>query len=190
MLSVCAKFEKVRREHRLSFLISKLRLDSPNIPAKELQKKRLQFDKMKDRRFRIWTIHENASCYVCNGRAKIRHHVIPLVKGGHNSHDNIVPLCNQCHSKVHPHMAKEVAKEQCKKDSKELGIPFELLWSEAESECPKVKQKVTPYIEGKTKGKKADKPLLDKLLKLAKSKPILCKPKQGIKVIPPVRNEV
>ena len=36
-------------------------------------------------------------CFECNNIAEHQHHVIPKVKGGNNT----IPLCAECHSKVH-----------------------------------------------------------------------------------------
>ncbi len=40
-------------------------------------------------------------CFACSKKAKIRHHIIGLAKGGTNSRLNFVSLCRKCHSKVH-----------------------------------------------------------------------------------------
>lgn len=42
-------------------------------------------------------------CFVCGIRTDlIRHHIIQLQNGGYNSKRNIVVLCENCHSDVHP----------------------------------------------------------------------------------------
>ena len=41
-------------------------------------------------------------CVVCGEEARVRHHLILLKNGGRNTPENIVPLCHQCHSEVHP----------------------------------------------------------------------------------------
>ena len=50
-----------------------------------------------------WRPHVDGSiCYVCDNRADIRHHIVPLKNGGSNSFRNIRVLCNNCHAKIHP----------------------------------------------------------------------------------------
>lgn len=43
-------------------------------------------------------------CYVCDGLATLRHHVIQVKNGGRSKLNNMVPLCRNCHSKIHPHL--------------------------------------------------------------------------------------
>ena len=43
-------------------------------------------------------------CFVCGSRCEHRHHIIPLINGGINSSKNRIPLCRNCHIKVHPWM--------------------------------------------------------------------------------------
>lgn len=97
------KFKKVKKEHRLSFLISHLKLDKPDILPVDQCKKRRGFDSGKGWALPLTSISE---CYICGGKATLRHHVIPICKGGKNKINNIVPLCNPCHCRVHPHMQK------------------------------------------------------------------------------------
>lgn len=41
-------------------------------------------------------------CVNCGSRKHIEyHHIVPLVKGGTNNWENIVPLCYECHLKAH-----------------------------------------------------------------------------------------
>lgn len=41
------------------------------------------------------------TCYLCKGKAVHWHHIVLLSRGGHDSKDNLVPLCELCHKKVH-----------------------------------------------------------------------------------------
>jgi hypothetical protein len=41
-------------------------------------------------------------CFVCGIGATARHHIVQLKNGGINSKKNIVSLCHQCHSTIHP----------------------------------------------------------------------------------------
>lgn len=62
---------------------------------------REEYDEKKWRE--TWRPHISArNCYICDERADVRHHVIPLKNGGHNSFLNIRSLCNSCHADVHP----------------------------------------------------------------------------------------
>jgi hypothetical protein len=47
-------------------------------------------------------ITPNSECFVCRGKAECRHHIIQLQNGGINLKENIVHLCNKCHSDIHP----------------------------------------------------------------------------------------
>ncbi len=38
-------------------------------------------------------------CFECDGLAKHAHHIVPRVLGG----ERTIPLCHDCHSKVHEH---------------------------------------------------------------------------------------
>lgn len=50
-----------------------------------------------------WKPHvDGEKCYVCEKRADVRHHLVPLKHGGHNSYLNIRVLCNPCHAEIHP----------------------------------------------------------------------------------------
>jgi 5-methylcytosine-specific restriction enzyme A len=98
-----SKFKNIKKDNRLKFLISQLRLNKPDISSKVLAKEREHWDKIKNRKF--W-LDNKTTCYICTKRAKHRHHVIPLGKGGKTKRNNLVPLCKSCHCKVHPHMKK------------------------------------------------------------------------------------
>jgi 5-methylcytosine-specific restriction protein A len=52
-------------------------------------------------------------CVICEleGRvsvATLTHHIIPLAEGGSNRADNLLPLCEYCHSRVHGKHGKEL----------------------------------------------------------------------------------
>jgi len=53
----------------------------------------------------LWDSRTFWVCFACHGIADVRHHVIGLNHGGDNQVANIVALCNECHAKVHPHLA-------------------------------------------------------------------------------------
>jgi len=48
--------------------------------------------------------HLNRKCFVCLGQAHCRHHIIQMQNGGLNSKKNLVSLCHECHSAIHPWM--------------------------------------------------------------------------------------
>lgn len=52
-------------------------------------------------------------CFICGKKAKLRHHIIGLVKGGTNHRLNFVSLCKNCHIKVH----KKINKYKYEKDN-------------------------------------------------------------------------
>src|SRR5262249_31776261 len=41
-------------------------------------------------------------CFICQNQSHHRHHLIPLVNGGINCKINRLPLCRDCHPKIHP----------------------------------------------------------------------------------------
>lgn len=43
-------------------------------------------------------------CRICGSPAYCMHHIKPLCKGGSNSKNNLVPVCEGCHRKIHPFM--------------------------------------------------------------------------------------
>jgi hypothetical protein len=102
---VCAKFMGVKQRNRLAFL---RRMASKVIGVRtfvELNKARKDFDRNK---INSLPLSEKKMCYCCvKNQAVLRHHVITLLNGGRNKRNNIVPLCNQCHVKVHPHMQRK-----------------------------------------------------------------------------------
>ena len=59
---------------------------------------RKEFDRMKnDLRYILGSV-----CCACGSNKMIQyHHILPLVLGGDNRLTNIVPLCSDCHAKIH-----------------------------------------------------------------------------------------
>lgn len=51
-------------------------------------------------------------CVACDEPATERHHIIPLDAGGPNCKLNIAPLCNPCHSAIHPWLNETPNREQ------------------------------------------------------------------------------
>ena len=97
-----AIFKSVRKEHRLAFLQKAAAKDyGIKLSFKELAAMRRGFDLHKAGHLGL---SESAKCYCCDGSATLRHHVQPLLKGGRNKANNIVPLCDPCHRLIHPHM--------------------------------------------------------------------------------------
>lgn len=56
------------------------------------------------RRAHINRITKDATCILCDGMADAWHHVILVSKGGGNEDNNLVPVCKECHKKIHPWM--------------------------------------------------------------------------------------
>ena len=48
---------------------------------------------------------QDGHCALCGGAIEHYHHVIPRHEGGSNTPENIVGLCNECHSEVHRNKA-------------------------------------------------------------------------------------
>jgi len=96
------KFKVVPKEKRLEFLIAESERSNPLPAPAGLRTMRSSFNRMRGYRFVI----KKMICYCCDAPAQLRHHVTPLNKGGRNKDNNIVPLCNPCHAKVHPWLAR------------------------------------------------------------------------------------
>lgn len=74
-------------------------------PKKPLSEVRSEYENKKYEA--NWKPHiSGEKCYICNDNAEVRHHIILLKHGGHNSHNNIRILCKKCHSKIHPWLTK------------------------------------------------------------------------------------
>lgn len=43
-------------------------------------------------------------CYICGEKAYCMHHVVPLISGGTNKKNNLIPICIDCHKKIHDFM--------------------------------------------------------------------------------------
>ncbi len=60
-------------------------------------------------RFKKWIY---ANCYICGQSPTIAHHIIQLQNGGMNIKKNIIRICRDCHSKIHPWLSStELSKE-------------------------------------------------------------------------------
>ena len=95
---------KVKRPQRLGFLCAQIRLNSHIlISLSDLVKRRAAFDAIKEVNFPLW---DCKGCYCCGQFSSVRHHVIPIQHGGSNLVSNLVPLCEPCHAKVHPHLSR------------------------------------------------------------------------------------
>lgn len=69
----------------------------------ELKQKREEF-----LRIRAFNEFFKKACSACGNEKVIRHHVIQLQNGGTNSFENIIPVCERCHSDIHPHLPREM----------------------------------------------------------------------------------
>lgn len=49
-------------------------------------------------------------CQNCTAAGPVlhAHHIVPLSRGGSNATTNLVTLCEQCHSQIHPHMRRGI----------------------------------------------------------------------------------
>jgi 5-methylcytosine-specific restriction endonuclease McrA len=119
-----SKFNHIKVENRLKFLISHLKENCKNVPDNVRDGRRLAFNQTKEK---IFPLTSGIRCYLCGLEADIRHHVVPLKKGGTNKINNIVPLCNPCHCKVHPHMRKGFKKIPNPPKRSPLGKPLKMI---------------------------------------------------------------
>ena len=61
------------------------------------------------RRFKRSTKHDRLigePCFVCQSPFGARHHIIQLQHGGSHGKSNLLPLCDDCHAKIHPWLAQ------------------------------------------------------------------------------------
>ncbi len=65
------------------------------------------------------TVDENTVCYVCESRAQVRHHVVPVSHGGRNKLNNLVPLCHSCHQELHAPFRTKPAVEPIRKSARD-----------------------------------------------------------------------
>lgn len=73
-------------------------LDSSKVKSNRVLREEYDVKKESD----SWKTHINSeTCYVCDNKANVRHHIIPLSMGGKNSYKNIRALCRKCHEKIH-----------------------------------------------------------------------------------------
>ena len=100
---IAAKFKGIGKPFRMKYLKKQLR-ESEGILLSmiELNAMRRGFEQVKLREF---PMTPECPCYCCDSFAEIRHHVVPLSRGGRNKRNNIVPLCNGCHEQIHPHLS-------------------------------------------------------------------------------------
>jgi 5-methylcytosine-specific restriction endonuclease McrA len=102
------KFKCIKKENRLAYLLQMVKVEKEILTYKQMQTKRNAFNAHK---LISLPLSEKSTCYCCSNQATLRHHVVPLAKGGRNKNNNIVPLCRSCHSKVHPHLHKKTSNE-------------------------------------------------------------------------------
>lgn len=100
---VAKKFRSIAPQDRLRYLQKKESEDyGIRLSFRETWSMRRGFDVNKVEHLGL---SAHTLCWCCqNAIAVIRHHVQPISKGGRNKVNNIVPLCNDCHKLVHPHM--------------------------------------------------------------------------------------
>src|ERR1035438_3040020 len=98
-MKTCCKFKAIKADQRLSFLRSQLKKEGRLPPMSTQFQRRQSFDQHK---YSSLPLAASQPCFCCVvNKATLRHHVIPLANGGRNKRNNIVPLCNSCHAKVH-----------------------------------------------------------------------------------------
>lgn len=111
---VSAKFRGVKVKDRISFLRGQATVVRGARTYAEVATQRAGFDQHK---LTALPMTEKCVCYACvKNTAVLRHHVITLLNGGRNKRNNIVPLCNQCHIKIHPHMNRKKSEVVASRD--------------------------------------------------------------------------
>jgi 5-methylcytosine-specific restriction endonuclease McrA len=89
---------------RLLYLQNRAKEIIEKVSFHRLATMRTSFDEMKER---AYPFMYGLKCWACMTRsARLRHHIHQLQYGGTNKRNNIVPLCFQCHAKIHPHLDK------------------------------------------------------------------------------------
>lgn len=73
--------------------------------ANGLYKRNTALDGYRDLR-KVRNFYKTKDCIVCGNKAQLMHHLRPLLYFGTNEDYNLVPLCQNCHNKVHPHLDK------------------------------------------------------------------------------------
>lgn len=90
-----------RMEKLKKFSKMRLRL----VLKEKLDKKRENFEKYTKQSRHIRECRKNINhCWICGvlGHELILHHIIPLSMGGNSMDHNVVFICKQCHSILHP----------------------------------------------------------------------------------------
>jgi 5-methylcytosine-specific restriction protein A len=64
-------------------------------------------------RARAWILKRRPLCALCEAEGRLTpatmtHHVVPLSRGGTNRSDNLLPVCRECHDRLHGGRAQEL----------------------------------------------------------------------------------
>lgn len=104
------KAKKKRKKDKIVFpIMMRLRAMSPaerleflkeEARIKPWEKASKRYKRLRRVRFSL----KSKYCIVCGAKANCTHHVKPLINGGTNKDNNLVPLCNACHEEIHPFM--------------------------------------------------------------------------------------
>ncbi len=81
-----------------------------------------------NRKIRKSFLEQHPTCQYCGEKAEHVHHLIPIVVGGDNRKNNLIPLCLKCHGLIHnKHFdnnwkeAQRIGIEKAKKEGKYKG---------------------------------------------------------------------
>lgn len=104
-----------RTSLRLILLFELSSLIPSDPPESSREERRAEF--MEDEGFKVLL---KCPCWVCRKPATQRHHLIQLQNGGRNVKENVIPICTECHSEVHPWMKPEEKKEAAPKKQRRV----------------------------------------------------------------------
>lgn len=87
-------------DNRLNLLKEMSALEFNRRPSKQLRTVRNQFSKKH--------YYLGGRCATCKNPATVRHHIIQLQNGGRNRRYNIIMICDECHTEIHPWLKRGV----------------------------------------------------------------------------------
>ena len=97
--------------HRPSMIVKKLNGMSASEKLNylsELSQKNISYEILSSKKYQKMREKKNKltskKCFVCGEKAYCMHHIVPLICGGTNRKRNLMPICKDCHKKIHSFM--------------------------------------------------------------------------------------